>query len=98
MILSGCDFRVHVNQAAMFLQILLMPLVHVKIYPVFEALAKSGVDDVSQPLTRQQVELLFVRQVIHKLRVLLCFSKHVFHGQVFILRAEDVKVFVSFYS
>ena len=71
-----------------------MPYVDVVIDPVLETLANSCVDDVGQPLTRQQVEVFLVRQVVHELWVGLGLLKHTVNRYVFELRAEDFKVFV----
>lgn len=46
--------------------VILVPLLDVVIDPVLETLAKSCIDDVGQPLTRQQVEFFLVRQVVHE--------------------------------
>ena len=78
----------------MLLQVLLVSLVHVIVYPVFEGLANSCVDDVGQPLTRQQVEVFLVRQVVHELWVGFGLLKHTVNRYVFELRAEDFKVIV----
>ena len=64
--------------------------------PVFEELAKSCIDDIGQPLTRQQMEFFFVRQVTHKVWVLFSLLKHAINRYVFILRAIDFHVFVRF--
>ena len=71
-----------------------MPCVDVVIDPVLETLANSCVDDVGQPLTRQQVEVFLVRQIVHELWVRLGFLKHTVDRYVFVLRAKDFKVFV----
>ena len=78
----------------MFVQILLMPLVYVILYPLFKRLANSCVDDVSQPLTRQKMQFFFVRQIVHKLRILLCFGKHAFHREILVLGAVNLSVLV----
>ena len=49
----------------MLVKVLLVPCVDVVIDPVLETLANSCVDDVGQPLTRQQVEVFLVGQVVH---------------------------------
>ena len=71
-----------------------MPCVDVVIDPVLETLANSCVDDVGQPLTRQQVEVFLVRLVVHELWVGLGLLKHTVNRYVFELRAEYFKVFV----
>ena len=71
-----------------------MPCVDVVIDPVLETLANSCVDDVGQPLTRQQVEVFLVSQVVHELWVGLGLLKHTVNRYVFELWAEDFKVFV----
>ena len=71
-----------------------MPCVDVVIDPVLETLANSRVDDVGQPLTRQQVEVFLVGQVVHQLWVCLGLLKHTVDRYVFVLRAEDFKVLV----
>ena len=78
----------------MLLQVLLVSLAYVIVYPSFKGLANSCVDDVSQPLTRQQMQFFFVWQVCHKLRILLCFGKHAFYANVLVLRTENFKVLV----
>ena len=78
----------------MLVKVLFVPCVDVVIDPVLETLANSCVDDVGQPLTRQQVEVFLVRQVVHQLWVCLGLLKHTVDRYVFVLRAEDFKVFV----
>ena len=78
----------------MLVKVLFVPCVDVVIDPVLETLANSCVDDVGQPLTRQQVEVFLVRQVVHELRVCLGLLKHTVDRYVFVLWAEDFKVFV----
>ena len=71
-----------------------MPCIYMVIDPVLETLANSRIDDVGQPLTRQQVEVFLVRQVVHELWVCLGLLKHSVDRYVFVLRAEDFKVLV----
>ena len=78
----------------MLVKVLLVPCVDMVIYPVLETLANSCVDDVGQPLTRQQVEVFLVRQVVHQLWVCLGLLKHTVDRYVFVLRAENFKVLV----
>jgi hypothetical protein len=70
----------------------------VVIDPVFEELAKFCIDDVGQPLTRQQVDFFRVWQVVHEVRVLFSLLKHSFYGYVLILRAVYFHVLVCFYA
>ena len=80
----------------MFVQILFVPLAYVIVYPCFKRLANSCVDNVSQPLTRQKMQFFFVRQIVHKLRILLCFGKHAFHREMLVLGTVNFKVIVCF--
>ena len=78
--------------------ILLVPSFDVEVDPFFERLAQPSVDHVRQPLSRQQVDLLLVRQVAHEVGVLPCLFQHAPDRDVFVLRAEDVKMLACFYS
>jgi hypothetical protein len=93
---SGGDFRVHVDEQVVFASVLFMSSFDMVIDPVFEELAKSCIDDIGQPLTRQQMEFFLVRQVIHKVWVLFSLLKHAINRYVFVLRAIYFHVFVRF--
>ena len=80
----------------MFASVLFMSSFDVTIDPVFEELTKFCIDDVGQPLTRQQVDFFLVRQVVHKVLVLFSLLKHSVDGNVLILRAVDFQVLVCF--
>ena len=80
----------------MFRSVLFMSSFDVTIDPVFEELTKFCIDDVGQPLTRQQVDFFLVRQAVHKVLVLFSLLKHSVDGNVFILRAVDFQVLVCF--
>jgi hypothetical protein len=68
----------------------------VAIDPVFEELTKFCIDDVGQPLTRQQVEFFRIWQIVHEVLVLFSLLKHAVDGNVLILRAVDFQVLVCF--
>lgn len=78
----------------MFGSVLFMSSFDVTIDPVFEELTKFCIDDVGQPLTRQQVDFFLVRKVVHKVLVLFSLLKHSVDGNVLVLRAVDFQVLV----
>ena len=78
----------------MFGSVLFMSSFDMTINPIFEELTKFCIDDVSQPLSRQQVDFFLVRQVVHKVLVLFSLLKHAVDGNVLVLRAVDFQVLV----
>jgi hypothetical protein len=58
---SGGNFRVHIDEQVVLASVLFMSSFDMTIDPVFEELAKSCIDDIGQPLTRQQMEFFLVR-------------------------------------
>ena len=78
----------------MLLQVLLVSLAYVIVCPSFKGLANSCVDDVSQPLPRKQMELLFIRQVAHELGILPGLREHALDRDVLVLGAVDLSVLV----
>ena len=62
--------------------------------PVPELLAQPGVDHVGDPLPRQQMDLLFIRNVVHELGVLPGLFEHALDRQILVLGAVNLSVLV----
>jgi hypothetical protein len=88
------QFRIKVCKLPFLDENFFMALIDMVIDPLLERLAKSRIDNVGQPLTGQQVEFFLIRQIVHKLWVLLSLLKHSFDRYVLVLRAENLKVLV----
>ena len=78
----------------MFASVLFMSSFDVTIDPVFEELAKFCIDDVGQPLTRQQVDFFLVRQIQHQIGKLFSFLEHSSYADILILRAVNGGVLI----
>jgi len=86
----GEDFWVKHNVLVfVFLDHAVAVLDHVA-HPVFEGLSHNTVQYVCQPLTGHLRQLLRVGQVLGHLRVLQSLVLHVFDGEAFVLRTENI--------
>ena len=80
----------------MTLDVLLVSFFNVSVDPLLKPLAQTCVDDVRQPLPWKQMELLFVRKVVHELGILSGLREHALDRDVLVLGAVNLKVLVSF--
>ena len=73
---------------------LFVSFLNVVLDPVPELLAQPRVDDVGDPLPRQQMDLLFIWKVVHQRGVLLGLREHAPYTNVLVLGAVDLSVLV----
>ena len=80
----------------MALDVLFVTLLYVVVDPCLKRLAQPCVDDVGQPLPWKQMELLFIRKVVHELGILPGLREHALDRDILVLGTVDLSVLVRF--
>lgn len=75
----------YINELFLHEMMLLVPLFHSRINPLFERISNYAMDDINQVILRQQIHVFLIRQIFHYLHIGRAIRNKILNCKAFIL-------------